>query len=42
MLSKEQLDTLKKINIIGCDHGKHSLIYMMDKNGNKQYTVLPI
>jgi hypothetical protein len=38
-LSKEQLDTLKERNIVGCDPGKHSLVYMMDKNGNKlQYT----
>jgi hypothetical protein len=38
-LSKEQLDTLKDRNIVGCDPGKHSLVYMMDKNGNKlQYT----
>jgi hypothetical protein len=38
-LTKEQLDTLKDRNIIGCDPGKHSLVYMMDKNGNKlEYT----
>jgi hypothetical protein len=38
-LSKEQLDTLKDRNIVGCDPGKHSLVYMMDKNGKKlQYT----
>jgi hypothetical protein len=38
-LSKEQLDTLKERNIVGCDPGKHSLVYMMDKNGNKlQFT----
>jgi hypothetical protein len=38
-LSKEQLDTLSNRNIVGCDPGKHSLVYMMDKNGNKlQYT----
>jgi len=38
-LSKEQLDTLKDRNIVGCDPGKHSLVYMMDKKGNKlQYT----
>ena len=38
-LSKEQLDTLKNRNIVGCDPGKRSLVYMMDKNGNKlQYT----
>jgi len=38
-LSLEQLDSLKDRNIVGCDHGKRSLVYMMDKNGNKlQYT----
>ena len=38
-LSKEQLDTLKERNIVGCDPGKRNLVYMMDKNGNKlQYT----
>jgi len=38
-LSKEQLDTLKERNIVGCDPGKRSFVYMMDKNGNKlQYT----
>jgi hypothetical protein len=38
-LSKEQLDTLKDRNIVGCDPGKRSLVYMMDKNGNQlQYT----
>ena len=38
-LSKEQLDTLKERNIVGCDPGKHSLVYMMDKKGNKlEYT----
>jgi hypothetical protein len=38
-LSKEQLDTLKDKNIVGCDPGKHSLVYMMDKKGNKlEYT----
>ena len=38
-LSKEQLDNLKERNIVGCDPGKHSLVYMMDNNGNKlQYT----
>ena len=38
-LSKEQLDTLKNRNIVGCDPGKRNLVYMMDKNGNKlQYT----
>jgi len=38
-LSTEQLNTLKERNIVGCDPGKHSLVYMMDKQGNKlQYT----
>lgn len=38
-LSKEQLDQLKDRNVIGCDPGKRSLVYMIDKNGNKlQYT----
>jgi hypothetical protein len=38
-LTKEQLDTLKDRNVVGCDPGKHSLVYMMDKNGNKlEYT----
>ena len=38
-LSKEQLDTLKDRNIVGCDPGKRSLVYMMDKHGKKlQYT----
>jgi len=38
-LSKEQLDSLKDRIIVGCDPGKRSLVYMMDKNGNKlQYT----
>jgi hypothetical protein len=38
-LSKEQLNTLKDRNIVGCDPGKRSLVYIMDKNGNKlQYT----
>jgi hypothetical protein len=38
-LSKEQLDILKDRNIVGCDPGKHSLVYMMDKQGNKlEYT----
>jgi hypothetical protein len=38
-LSREQLDSLKGRNIVGCDPGKRSLVYMMDKNGNKlQYT----
>ena len=38
-LSKEQLEELKPRNIVGCDPGKRSLVYMMDGNGNKlQYT----
>jgi hypothetical protein len=38
-LSKEQLDSLKDRNIVGCDPGKHFLVYMMDKNNNKlKYT----
>ena len=32
---------LKDRNIVGCGPGKHSLVYMMDKNGNKlKYTAL--
>ena len=38
-LSKETLDTLKNKTIVGCDPGKHSLVYMMDDKRNKlQYT----
>jgi hypothetical protein len=38
-LPKEQLDNLKEQNVVGCDPGKRSLVYMMDKHGNKlQYT----
>jgi hypothetical protein len=38
-LSKEQLTELAPRNIIGCDPGKRSLVYMMDDKGNKlQYT----
>jgi hypothetical protein len=38
-LPKEKLDTLKNRNIIGCDPGKRSLVYMVDGNGKKlQYT----
>ena len=38
-LSIEQLDDLKPRNIVGCDPGKRSLVYMMDNKGNKlQYT----
>ena len=38
-LSTEQLTELAPRNIIGCDPGKRSLVYMMDDKGNKlQYT----
>ena len=38
-LTKEQLDTLKPRNIIGCDPGKRNLVYMIDETGKKlQYT----
>jgi len=38
-LTKEQLDTLKNRNVVGCDPGKRSLVYMVDKDGKKlQYT----
>jgi hypothetical protein len=38
-LDKQQLDNLKSRNIVGLDPGKHSLVYMMDGQGNKlQYT----
>lgn len=38
-LPKETLDTLKDRTIVGCDPGKHSLVYMMDDKQNKlQYT----
>ena len=38
-LSTEQLKEVAPRNIVGCDPGKHSLVYMMDKQGNKlQYT----
>jgi len=38
-LSKEQLDGLNDRNVVGCDPGKKSLVYMMDENGKKlQYT----
>ena len=38
-LSREQLDGLKGRNIVGCDPGKKSLVYMMDETGKKlQYT----
>lgn len=38
-LSIEQLKELEPRNIVGCDPGKRSLVYMMDSHGNKlQYT----
>ena len=38
-LPKEVLYTLKDRNIIGCDPGKRSLVYMVDEFGKKlQYT----
>ena len=38
-LSTEQLTELAPRNIVGCDPGKRSLVYMMDDKGNKlQYT----
>jgi hypothetical protein len=38
-LSTEQLKELEPRNIIGCDPGKRSLVYMMDDKGNKlEYT----
>jgi len=38
-LSTEQLTEVASRNIVGCDPGKRSLVYMMDSNGNKlQYT----
>ena len=38
-LSIEQLEDLKPRNIVGCDPGKRSMVYMMDDKGNKlQYT----
>ncbi len=38
-LSNDQLEELKPRNIVGCDPGKRSLVYMMDSNGKKlQYT----
>ncbi|NDA90527.1 MAG: hypothetical protein EBY20_06455, partial [Alphaproteobacteria bacterium] len=38
-LSIEQLTELAPRNIVGCDPGKRSLVYMMDDKGNKlQYT----
>jgi hypothetical protein len=38
-LSIEQLKELEPRNIVGCDPGKRSLVYMMDNKGNKlEYT----
>jgi len=38
-LSIEQLKEVEPRNIVGCDPGKRSLVYMMDDKGNKlQYT----
>jgi len=38
-LSTEQLKQVASRNIVGCDPGKRSLVYMMDSHGNKlQYT----
>ena len=38
-LSREQLKEVAPRNIVGCDPGKRSLVYMMDDKGNKlQYT----
>lgn len=38
-LSAEQLKEVEPRNIVGCDPGKRSLVYMMDSNGKKlQYT----
>ena len=38
-LSTEQLKEVASRNIVGCDPGKRSLVYMMDDKGNKlQYT----
>ena len=38
-LSLEQLKEVAPRNIVGCDPGKRSLVYMMDDKGNKlQYT----
>ena len=38
-LSKEHLDNLKDRNIVGCDPGKRSLVFMKDENGKTlQYT----
>ena len=38
-LTREQLKEVSSRNIVGCDPGKRSLVYMMDDKGNKlQYT----
>jgi hypothetical protein len=38
-LSMSQLDSMKDRNVVGCDPGKMSMVYMVDENGNKlQYT----
>jgi len=38
-LDNQKLDNLKSRNIVGCDLGKRSLVYMMDGEGNKlQFT----
>jgi hypothetical protein len=38
-LSDEQLESLRGINIIGCDPGKRSLVYLINKDGKKlQFT----
>jgi hypothetical protein len=38
-LSETQINQLKTRNIVGCDPGKHSLVYMVDSTGKKlQYT----
>jgi hypothetical protein len=38
-LSETELNDLKTRNIVGCDPGKHSLVYMVDSTGKKlQYT----
>lgn len=38
-LDQPMLDSMKGRNIVGCDPGKFSLVYMIDENGNKlQYS----
>lgn len=34
-LTQDQLDDFKKYNIVGCDPGKHDLVYMIDEMGQK-------